>query len=203
MANTRIRGVYRGPRAARSAASHARTSAGGAARTPALPRAAAKSAIVRPSSGCRHPGATSAQGTSTKARSRARGWGTTAAGPRPPLAGVPRSPSHASRSRSIVRGPQRCRRTRPSARSTASSPAAQGRLTGRLHLAFQARDRAAVEAFYEAGLANGGTDNGAPGERPYHPGYFAAFLLDPDGNNIEAVYHGEAERNVESIRITF
>lgn len=87
--------------------------------------------------------------------------------------------------------------------STASSPAAQGRLTGRLHLAFQARDRAAVEAFYEAGLANGGTDNGAPGERPYHPGYFAAFLLDPDGNNIEAVYHGEAERNVESIRITF
>ncbi len=87
--------------------------------------------------------------------------------------------------------------------STASSPAAQGRLTGRVHLAFQAKDHAAVEAFYEAGLANGGTDNGVPGERPYHPGYFAAFLLDPDGNNIEAVYHGEAERSAESIKITF
>ncbi len=86
--------------------------------------------------------------------------------------------------------------------STASSQAAQGRLTGRVHLAFQAKDRAAVEAFYEAGLASGGTDNGVPGERPYHPGYYAAFLLDPDGNNIEAVYHGEATRSADSITVT-
>jgi len=87
--------------------------------------------------------------------------------------------------------------------STQDSRAAAGHLTGRTHLAFQARDRAAVEAFYRAGLAAGGRDHGAPGERPYHPGYYAAFLLDPDGNNIEAVYHGPAERSAESIKITF
>lgn len=87
--------------------------------------------------------------------------------------------------------------------SSADSEAALGRLTGRHHLAFQARDRATVEAFYEAGLVNGGRDNGAPGERPYHPGYFAAFLLDPDGNNIEAVFHGVAERSAPSVRINF
>ena len=55
--------------------------------------------------------------------------------------------------------------------STADSEAALGVLTGRHHLAFQARDQAAVEAFYQAALDHGGTDNGAPGERPYHPGY--------------------------------
>jgi hypothetical protein len=61
-----------------------------------------------------------------------------------------------------------------------------------------------VEAFYQAGLASGGEDNGAPGERAhYHPGYYAAFLLDPDGNNIEAVYHGPAERSAESVKVTF
>lgn len=87
--------------------------------------------------------------------------------------------------------------------SSIDSEAALGRLTGRHHLAFQARDRVTVEAFYEAGLAAGGTDNGAPGERPYHPGYYAAFLLDPDGNNIEAVFHGEAERSVDSVEIKF
>jgi len=87
--------------------------------------------------------------------------------------------------------------------SSADSPAALGKLTGRHHLAFQARDRAAVEAFYKAGLAAGGTDNGAPGERPYHPGYYAAFLLDPDGNNIEAVFHGAAERSADSVVVTF
>jgi catechol 2,3-dioxygenase-like lactoylglutathione lyase family enzyme len=87
--------------------------------------------------------------------------------------------------------------------STADSPAALGQLTGRVHLAFQAKDRAAVEAFYKAGLANGGKDFGAPGIRPYHPGYYAAFLLDPDGNNVEAVYHGEAERSAPSVKITF
>ena len=72
-----------------------------------------------------------------------------------------------------------------------------------LAAAFQAGDRAMVEAFYQAGLAAGGRDNGAPGERPYHPGYYAAFLLDPDGNNIEAVYHGEARRSAPSVEIAF
>ncbi|SFS38598.1 VOC family protein [Brevundimonas viscosa] len=87
--------------------------------------------------------------------------------------------------------------------STADSEAALGELTGRCHLAFQARDRAMVESFHRAGLAAGGRDNGAPGERPYHPGYYAAFLLDPDGNNIEAVFHGAAERSAASVEITF
>lgn len=87
--------------------------------------------------------------------------------------------------------------------STAGSQAAQGKLTGRHHLALQARDRAMVDAFYKVGLENGGKDNGRPGERPYHPGYYAAFLLDPDGNNIEAVYHGAASRSTSSVKITF
>jgi catechol 2,3-dioxygenase-like lactoylglutathione lyase family enzyme len=87
--------------------------------------------------------------------------------------------------------------------STAGSKAAQGVLTGRHHLAFQAESRSVVDAFYKAALANGGKDNGAPGERPYHPGYYAAFVLDPDGNNIEAVYHGEGKRSAASVRITF
>ena len=88
--------------------------------------------------------------------------------------------------------------------STAQSKAAQGNLTGRHHLAFQAESRTMVEAFYNAALAHGGKDNGAPGERAhYHPGYYAAFVLDPDGNNIEAVYHGEAKRSARSVRINF
>jgi len=87
--------------------------------------------------------------------------------------------------------------------STADSQAAQGRLTGPTHLAFQAQSRAQVDAFHAAALAHGGRDNGGPGERPYHPGYYAAFVLDPDGNNIEAVYHGAAERSAASVRITF
>ncbi len=87
--------------------------------------------------------------------------------------------------------------------SSADSKAAQGALTGRHHLAFQARDRAMVDAFYRAGLAHGGRDNGAPGERAYHPGYYAAFLLDPDGNNIEAVFHGPAERSAELVVLRF
>ena len=70
-----------------------------------------------------------------------------------------------------------------------------------VHLAFQARDKAGVKAFYEAALAAGGTDNGAPGERKYHPGYYAAFALDPDGNNIEAVYHGPVVASAESVVI--
>ena len=87
--------------------------------------------------------------------------------------------------------------------STADSDAAEGRLTGRCHLAFQATNRDAVDAFHRAALDAGGRDHGAPGERDYHPGYYAAFVLDPDGNNIEAVYHGEAERSAPSVRIAF
>ena len=87
--------------------------------------------------------------------------------------------------------------------SSTDSPEAAGTLTGRHHLAFQARDRATVDAFYKAGLAAGGRDNGAPGERAYHPGYYAAFLLDPDGNNIEAVFLGPAKRSAESVVVTF
>ena len=72
----------------------------------------------------------------------------------------------------------------------------------KVHLAFQARDRAAVQAFHAAALAAGGRDNGAPGERDYHPGYYAAFALDPDGNNIEAVLHGPVERSAASVVVT-
>ncbi len=58
------------------------------------------------------------------------------------------------------------------------------------HLAFTAKDRAAVDAFHAAAIAAGGIDNGAPGPRPhYHADYYGAFVLDPDGNNIEAVCH--------------
>jgi len=58
------------------------------------------------------------------------------------------------------------------------------------HVALRAPDREAVDAFHAAALAAGGTDNGGPGPRPrYHPGYYGAFVLDPDGNNLEAVHH--------------
>lgn len=70
-----------------------------------------------------------------------------------------------------------------------------------VHLAFQAADREAVARFHAAGLAAGGRDNGKPGERDYHPGYYACFLLDPDGNNVEAVYHGPAKRSAASVTI--
>lgn len=80
---------------------------------------------------------------------------------------------------------------------------AQGELTGRHHLAFQARDRAMVEAFHRAAIAHGGRDNGVPGLRPYHPDYYAAFVLDPDGNNLEAVYHGPAQRSADAVRLEF
>ena len=59
-----------------------------------------------------------------------------------------------------------------------------------IHIAFRAPSRAAVDAFHQAAIAAGGKDNGAPGLRPqYHPNYYGAFVLDPDGNNIEAVCH--------------
>ena len=74
--------------------------------------------------------------------------------------------------------------------STAQSKAAAGKLTGGVHLALQASSREAVDRFYAAGLAAGGRDHGKPGERPYHPGYYAAFLIDPWGWRIEAVTFG-------------
>lgn len=77
------------------------------------------------------------------------------------------------------------------------APAGRG-----VHLAFQAKDPEMVKRIYDAALKAGGKDNGAPGERPYHPGYYAAFVLDPDGNNIEAVYHGPAKRSAESVVFT-
>jgi lactoylglutathione lyase len=76
-------------------------------------------------------------------------------------------------------------------------------LTGRVHLAFQGKSREVVERFYKSALAAGGRDNGAPGERKYHPGYYGAFVIDPDGNNIEVVYHGPAKQSAESVKITF
>jgi catechol 2,3-dioxygenase-like lactoylglutathione lyase family enzyme len=77
-----------------------------------------------------------------------------------------------------------------------------GEPTERVHIAFQAADEEAVSRFYEAGLAAGGRDNGRPGARDYHPGYYAAYLFDPDGNNVEAVYHGPAERSTPSVVFT-
>ena len=66
----------------------------------------------------------------------------------------------------------------------------EGRTEKPLHVAIVAEDRAAVDAFYRAALAAGGRDNGVPGLRPhYHANYYAAFVLDPDGHNIEAVCH--------------
>lgn len=64
------------------------------------------------------------------------------------------------------------------------------KVTPRIHVAFTSRDRDSVDAFHAAAIAAGGTDNGAPGLRPdYHPNYYGAFVLDPDGHNIEAVCH--------------
>lgn len=63
-------------------------------------------------------------------------------------------------------------------------------MTGALHVAFRATSRAAVDAFYAAAIAAGGRDNGPPGLRPrYHADYYGAFVLDPDGHNVEAVCH--------------
>lgn len=72
-----------------------------------------------------------------------------------------------------------------------------------VHLAFQTADRETVDRFHAAALAAGGRDNGAPGERDYHPGYYAAFVFDPDGNNIEAVHHGEAQRSAPSVVLSW
>jgi catechol 2,3-dioxygenase-like lactoylglutathione lyase family enzyme len=87
--------------------------------------------------------------------------------------------------------------------SDLGSPASAGKLTGRIHLAFQAKDEEMVRAAYQEGLKAGGTDNGKPGLREYHPGYYGAFLLDPEGNNIEAVFHGKAIRSSDAVKVTY
>jgi catechol 2,3-dioxygenase-like lactoylglutathione lyase family enzyme len=71
----------------------------------------------------------------------------------------------------------------------------QGELSSAIHVAFASPDRATVDAFHDAAIAAGGRDNGPPGLRPeYHSTYYGAYVLDPDGNNIEAVCH-RPERN--------
>ena len=79
---------------------------------------------------------------------------------------------------------------------------AEGSPSSNLHLAFQADSIEAVHAFHRAGIATGGTDNGQPGYREYHKTYYAAFLLDPDGNNIEAVCDVGSLRSSTSVVVT-
>jgi catechol 2,3-dioxygenase-like lactoylglutathione lyase family enzyme len=78
---------------------------------------------------------------------------------------------------------------------------APGRPLSSVHIAFQAGDRETVQRFHAAALQAGGRDNGSPGERDYHPGYYAAFVFDPDDNNIEAVFHGPVKRSAPSIEL--
>ena len=69
-----------------------------------------------------------------------------------------------------------------------------------VHIAFMAASQEEVQRFHRDALKAGGKDNGAPGPRDhYHPGYYAAFVFDPDGNNIEAVYHGPSTRSAASV----
>ena len=71
----------------------------------------------------------------------------------------------------------------------------RGKATVPLHVAFEAGSREQVQAFHEAAVAAGGRNNGDPGYRDYWPGYYAAFVLDPDGNNIEAVWYDYSKAN--------
>ena len=87
--------------------------------------------------------------------------------------------------------------------SSRESDAALGQLTGRVHLAFQGQNRETVQRFHHAALAAGGRDFGPPGERKYHPGYYGAFVLDPDGNNIDVEFHGEANKSAKSVTVSY
>lgn len=71
-----------------------------------------------------------------------------------------------------------------------------------VHLAFQAESPAIVKLFHQTALAHGGRCNGAPGESTVHQGHYSAYVLDPDGNNIEAVYHGPLTRSAAYIEVT-
>jgi catechol 2,3-dioxygenase-like lactoylglutathione lyase family enzyme len=77
-----------------------------------------------------------------------------------------------------------------------------GEPTRGLHLAFQAEDEQAVRRFHEAALSAGGRDTGGPGRRDYHQGYYSAYAFDPDGNNVEAVFHGPTQRSAPSVVVT-
>ena len=78
----------------------------------------------------------------------------------------------------------------------------EGEPTEHVHLAFSAPDRETVDRFHEAGIEAGYESNGEPGERPeYHAGYYGAYLFDPDGHNVEAVFHGPALRSSDSVVI--
>ncbi|MFT5346539.1 MAG: catechol 2,3-dioxygenase-like lactoylglutathione lyase family enzyme [Dinoroseobacter sp.] len=79
---------------------------------------------------------------------------------------------------------------------------AEGGPISKIHLAFQAASPEMVQAFHAAALSAGGTNNGDPGARDYHPGYYGAFVRDPDGNNIEAVFHGPSTRSAASVKVT-
>src|SRR5258708_3981332 len=81
----------------------------------------------------------------------------------------------------------------PQAEDFLIEPAGEEGPSGPLHLAFAADNEAQVRAFHREGLRAGGRDNGAPGPRTYHAGYYAAYLFDPDGNNVEAVFHASTE----------
>ncbi len=72
----------------------------------------------------------------------------------------------------------------------------------RVHIAFQAADQDTVRRFHAAAVEAGGRDNGQPGFREYHAGYYGAFVLDPDGNNIEATWHGPSTRSAASIEVS-
>ncbi len=78
-----------------------------------------------------------------------------------------------------------------------------GEPTAGMHIAFQAADEETVRRFHETALAAGGRDNGAPAERSYHPGYYAAYVLDPDGTNVEAVFHGPVQRSAASVELSW
>ncbi|MGR3466382.1 MAG: VOC family protein [Shimia sp.] len=78
----------------------------------------------------------------------------------------------------------------------------EGTPPSRIHFAFQASSKEQVDAFHRAALGAGGTENGGPGFRQYHPRYYAAYVYDPDGNNIEAVFHGLAKRSARSVEIS-
>jgi catechol 2,3-dioxygenase-like lactoylglutathione lyase family enzyme len=78
---------------------------------------------------------------------------------------------------------------------------ADGEPTRGVHIAFQAADQETVQRFHAAALAAGGRDNGAPGERDYHRDHYSAYALDPDGNNVEAVYHGPSTRSAASVEV--
>ena len=78
--------------------------------------------------------------------------------------------------------------------SSRPRPRGEAEPTTPIHLAFASPDRPTVDRFHEAALAAGGEDHGAPGLRPdYHPNYYGAFIIDPDGHNIEAVCHKDPE----------